>query len=110
MTKKTHFRAWLAAGILLGPNLPTPIGCSAGGSTPGKAVGNDGNGGSSTSGTGGASGTGTIPTTGGTGSVIPEGGPAGSAGMGCGSVRCDPVGGNYCGQIGDECGGSLDCG
>src|SRR5262245_39232059 len=112
MANKTRFSAWLFAGIFASVVLGAVVGCSAGSATPGKAVG-DGNGGSS-SGTGGSStgGTGgTIPTNGGgTGGTVPTAGTAGMAGMGCGSVSCTPVGGTYCGQIGDECGGSLDCG
>jgi hypothetical protein len=101
----------LAASFLVGASLWTVAGCSAGSAPQGENLG-DGNGGSGNGGssTGGSS-AGTIPTTGGTGGTINiDGGPDGTAGSGCGSVTCNPVGGTYCGQIGDECGGSLDCG
>src|SRR5688572_21707631 len=110
MSNKTRFRTWLAAGFLVGATLSAMAGCSAGGAPQGENLGDGkggtGNGGSSTGGTGG-----TIPVTGGTGGTIGvDGGPDGTAGGGCGSVSCTPLGGTYCGQIGDECGGSLDCG
>src|SRR5687768_4365911 len=49
---------------------------------------------------------------GGTGAIITQGGSSGSSGSaGTGEcVTCTPPGGTYCGQIGDNCGGSIDCG
>ena len=49
----------------------------------------------------------------GTGAVIGTGGSGGTDGSGGGTgecVTCMPKGGTYCGQIGDNCGGSIDCG
>src|SRR5688500_13541040 len=33
---------------------------------------------------------------------VPDGGP-------CVPARCDPPGGRYCGIVGDNCGGQIDC-
>lgn len=41
-------------------------------------------------------------------SGMPDSGVA--DGPGCQPVTCDPQGGQYCGRIGDDCGGTLDCG
>jgi hypothetical protein len=30
--------------------------------------------------------------------------------LSCRSLTCNPAGGQYCGAIGDGCGGTLDCG
>ncbi|HVR18675.1 MAG TPA: hypothetical protein VMS65_03230, partial [Polyangiaceae bacterium] len=115
MSERARFKVWATAAMLVGFAAAAAVGCSAGNQPPGEAVG-DGSGGSSGSGgKGGSAGTigGSAGTVGGSAGtiVVPDGGPNDGGGGGpCVPATCTPVGGTYCGQIGDECGGSIECG
>ncbi|HEX5100633.1 MAG TPA: carboxypeptidase-like regulatory domain-containing protein, partial [Polyangiaceae bacterium] len=115
MSYRARVVPWASALLVIGVAAAALGACSAGTSPPGKAdgnsVGNSGGGGNGGSGKGGSSETGgtTVVVTGGSAGTIGVAGTSGTAG-GCGTVICNPEGGDYCGQIGDNCGGSLDCG
>ncbi|HEX6276877.1 MAG TPA: carboxypeptidase-like regulatory domain-containing protein, partial [Polyangiaceae bacterium] len=97
----------VVVGIL---TLPCWLWACSPGSGSGDAGGSEsGGGGSSGSSRGGSSGTIGL---GGTAGVITQGGSSGTDGTGGAGecVTCTPPGGMYCGQIGDNCGGSMDCG
>ena len=101
------FRYVVALGLSA---LPLGLFSCSPGSGQGRADGSDdgagGGGGTNGGGASGASGTA------GTGAIITQGGSGGSDGTGGGSgacVTCTPKGGTYCGQIGDDCGGSQRC-
>jgi len=92
------------------------VACSAGGNSnlgDGRADGGTGNPGTA-GGSGGAGGS-----SGGSGGGIGVGGAAGTLpidpnqmpdGGSCTPISCMPVGGTYCGEIGNGCGNTLDCG
>src|SRR5688500_3435275 len=83
------------------------FGCSPGtgidpagaGGSGGSATGSGASGGSS-----GNAGSGTVPVPVGPDSGVPTDGGS------CTPVNCTPVGGQYCGEIGDGCEGMLSCG
>ena len=115
MAERARFKVWATAAMLVGLAAALAVGCSAGNQPPGEAVG-DGSGGTAAraaraearerseeprESSGGTAGT----------IVVPDGGPTDGGGGGpCVPATCMPVGGTYCGQIGDDCGGSIDCG
>jgi hypothetical protein len=115
MALLAHFRSWSVA-LALGGSTAAAAACSAGGSNgslgDGRADG--GTGATLTGGTGGSGGVG-----GGTGGTLLTGGTAGTGiidptdppdGGSCTPVSCLPVGGQYCEEIGNGCGTTLDCG
>ncbi len=84
----------------------TVTGCakSAGsdGFSPGGASGSDGG---SPLGTGPGSGSGSAPTL-----TLDSSVATGDDGSTCPATTCTPIGGQYCGTVGDGCGGELSCG
>src|SRR5262249_31561775 len=106
MSERARFKVWVTAAVLVGFGAASAVGCSAGEKPAGEAIG-DGSGGSSggggkggKSGNGGSSGS----SSGTAGTInVPDGGPDDDGGDGgpCVPATCTPVGGNYCGQIGD---------
>jgi len=106
-----HVRLTVGALVALPLALLGPA-CSAG--RAGEA--NDLGSGAAPSGTGGAGGTG-IGATGGTGGTLtvdagnqPTIDASTSMDAGTCVTACEQVGGRYCGTIGNDCGGTLDCG
>jgi hypothetical protein len=90
-------------------------GGGAGADGSGDSTGSTGGAAGATGGGGGASGSG------GAGGLIDAGGPSDVSVQqdvlrdsrnpdGCMPISCTPVGGSYCGWIGDGCGGAMDCG
>jgi len=102
---------WFVAGCSCAFTLLGAGGCSVNdvnqsAPPPGSTASVGGRGGATGAGGAGQAGTGN------TGFVVqPDAStPLGDAGQSCPGATCNPIGGQYCGKIGNGCGGTIDCG
>src|SRR5450432_2270691 len=95
---------WFFSAVLYLAAVTAVASCSSGPVSNGSARSAGGASGSAGAGSSGQTGTaGTGP-----GIIVPDGGDDGST---CSTtVSCMPLGGQYCGAIGDGCNGTIDCG